>query len=918
MSCTRRKNLDTQSRARRSIERETDYTPLRRGRFAVIAASAASHHKAQTWIGLVRSAVVSLLLLSFLAMPRVAQADDNLPRFVGQFTPEPSPVEGTVNLLDLRLFTAPDSRVLYVVHGTSPGWIRAYDLDTLKPIGPGLTLKGRRAAVGVIEPKTNDLIIPTGTDLTTDQLERFGVDRGQLVARGTFPLQTTLGGRLVVGMTLEPGTSRAYLLAALLNSIGDGTAIVVQADIGGMTQGTAAVKWTAPLNGCQDFVYDSRWGSGVGYVSESHSLLFACRGAGKGYGFFGHPPLAGGAARLTLTGADNSAAGPFQLYRYPLDFDPSNAGSFYDPISKRLLVFGTENATQQFGLVFDAKASAYVGRASLGPADGFNMVGLNPANGRLYAISSKTSDGLKTVDVRATPVGQGQRYPNLANNGRNPAAQLGLAIDPPTSRLFAAYVSETSFDIIQDRVPAYEPPGEADPDIGTANIPEVPGKTGATWSAGAQAYGARYRLVGGTGALQLNLTHLDSTPAERPGSRETRVAWLNQLTLSDQEASASGITADRDVETTAKDQQDVSNAVTDSGRQIAPDAIGAFNSNVKQTTGGEDGWPYQLSNCADFGGQAVSRNEDGTVAACDLDSAKSRFTSSLTGLDGGDIAVDKTSVDATSFRDLKDGVTSTVTAEASGISLLGGRLKIGHVLAVATAKAHGRAGTAVADYKRSVSEVTLDGQKLCGDSCPLQTIADAVNQALGNYLRVDFPTPDKTASPRGYQAVVRQPLVREWEAVHLNLEPENLLTIPGMLVVFYHDNYTPGRLVVDLAGTEAEAHFGVFPSLNFGTDLGNDDSVAANLASIAGLNGDAGGNAGNLFAELAASPGAGDGLDGAPRLLDAPAGLRFVLNGLRRVVPMMLLWTILLIPIYLSARRWLLLQRESLLPGGPQ
>jgi hypothetical protein len=266
------------------------------------------------------------------------------------------------------------------------------------------------------------------------------------------------------------------------------------------------------------------------------------------------------------------------------------------------------------------------------------------------------------------------------------------------------------------------------------------------------------------------------------------------------------------------------------------------------------------------------------------------------------------------------GAVSTVTSHAENISVLGGILRFGEVRASATAWAHGRPGTSGTDYKPVIKRVSLAGQELCSDTCSTQVI-DTINQQLAGRVRVSVPVPGRLASNGGYQATVARRSADQIEEIVLNEQPNDRLELPAMVITVYGDAAKPARTVVELAGAEVEARYGITALSSRFDDI--DDPGSGALSSIIGSD-LAGGSGPSPFFGLppgeqpfGASPVGISNSDGTgtPASALSTAG-RLIWNGLRslKLVPV---WAFLLVPIYLSARRWLLLQRTRLLAGGP-
>jgi hypothetical protein len=330
-------------------------------------------------------------------------------------------------------------------------------------------------------------------------------------------------------------------------------------------------------------------------------------------------------------------------------------------------------------------------------------------------------------------------------------------------------------------------------------------------------------------------------------------------------------------------------------------------------------WPIKDATCFDSGAGKKDLDVDGSTVTCDSKTnlAEAKSVAAKSTVD--DQATQGGTVTTKASLDPVKGVVATVTSTARGISLLGGALSIGEVKATAKAWAKGRPGTAKSEFDRTVSNVVLNGVKLCDAQCDLKELSKQVNTSLAGRARIDFPEPDAVTSVRGskggFQAIIQRDPFEQLEQQQLNEQRSDRLEVPGLVVTAFEDVSRPARTIYEFAGTEAEARYAISLVGGDGGGLGTDGPVfGLTDVGLPGLPG-GGGDIGPF------SPGtngpAGPGTQGDALGGSGPVGRagRLLLNGIRRILQLFPIWAILLAPVYLSARRWLLFQRSSLISG---
>ncbi|HVF73769.1 MAG TPA: hypothetical protein VM938_01870 [Acidimicrobiales bacterium] len=823
--------------------------------------------------------VLSVPLVSDIATPPARAAEDeSVVRFRYW---KPANLDDVL-ASQLHLKTASQQRLLY---GLLPsyGEVVMYNLDSLEPITVRTAIGAPDAST--VDPATGDLVAafagPGGSSIRVFRLT------GTTVAeQARVDLATTLpASQRVFTVALADQGRRAFLLSMVdpvyqpssgyeTASAQAGTVTITSVDLVNRRG-----EWSEAVPGCS-LPVTANTAPGLGYVAETNSVYFGCTAPNAQV--VKYPPVPTGVGRLVL-----GTTRTFELF--PRAGDYLNTDSVFDPGSGRLLLASSTSGAGVSVYAFDGRSNSWVGSIAVG--DSIGQIGIDAEHGRLYTLSA---GGLLAADTRSTPVSQGRASPSFSNDKLGPAQKRHIAVDERTGRVFLGYVQDEIL-VAEDRAPHFVPPRAPDADANTKQVDERPGVTGANYGGAAQAFGARYRFVGGYDSLRFNVVPVDINQQVvplGPGTREISGAPARSIGLRNEGADASASGGERDVSNTGKDLQQ----------------------------GGAE-WPFREARCIDLGDKPVSVSEPGASVECEAGSkATASASSGQSQLSGPGLAVGLGSSNTTSDVriDGDRGVVSTVTANASGISILGGVLKFGGVEVTATAQAHGRAGTAKSTFTRRVRDVSMNGQRLCSEQCDEEAVARAINASFVGVLRVDFPRPDpgKLGSPGGYEAVVRIRPEEHLEAVSLNEQGDDRIEVPGMVVSLVSDNTRPSRTIFQFAGAAVEARYGIYLLGSGGGELDSPGSLGGSATDAAGLDValDAflGGGNPNGTTPLGAAPISDD--DDPPRGL-AALGWAYLRNALPETIALLLVWSILLAPVYLSARRRMLLERSVLSPG---
>ena len=843
---------------------------------------------------------------------------------IGTFTPTTTnpnyvPIDGLPYASVARLTVDESGRVLYTVDNLNPGFVAAYDLDTLAPIGAGLHVTtGARHAVAVLED-VGWLVVASGSGGTTNIEVLHTTPKGVESIGAVSVGAQGLGGpeHEVAGLAPVPGTRSVFALTTSAANDSGGTTALSLIDLDEVAEGAGAVRWTQPVPNCLLPARVQGMPAAVGWVNETASVYFACSDASTIiFDSTYKAPMPAGIGRLRVEGIDGPprewTPGPFELYPRAGDFRGWMA--VFDPTTKRILASAGGAAAGGTLYAFDTLHGAYVGGLTVGP-NNLSSIGIGSSGGRVYARSPNPKYGLLAADVATTPLEQGRALGQFAGAIGGDGSGSGqieiLAVDSVTSRVFMPPTTHPDgslgwtphWFVLQDNVPAYTAPAMADPDRNTIDMPEAPGVTGRTFGAAAQGYGFRTRQVGGTKGLQFNVVPFDaSTDAVvSGGTREGRTAYLERITLTDGEAAADVISSDRDDGATGADQARTSTE-----------------------------WPIESAQCVDFGDGATEDAADGSAVTCDFSAPSVEAITRAGRSDANGVGVDASSLQASVRLDADEGIVVEVTAAAEGIGAPG-LLSIGRVAVTTTATAHGRPGTAVGSFDRTVEDVRIAGQVVCTTDCDLEQIKAVFNEQFAGRARLDFPMPDERlaqGSPGGYQTIVQRGREQQVQAIFEDQQEANRVEVPGMVLYLYQDNTVPAHTIYEFAGTQAEARYGIFALTRTDDPHEPDEPEAPVPPGTGGEQDNAERSTSPLDAPLAGSaeipelPGAGDRGDPRPTASGGLVSvveeiLSLALNDPRMLVSLLPVWVLLLAPVYLSARRALYVRRERLIQGEP-
>lgn len=649
---------------------------------------------------------------------------------------------------------------------------------------------------------------------------------------------------------------RVRALAPVLQGQIAQTAILRQLDLARLSGGEPAVDWERDLRafGC-DRVINVTFEFGAFVARHGDNVFSYCYGPRDGV-----EGRQGFGLRIPLT---NEQAIPLTDSRPSVRVTPTLPNELFpmfDADSGRMLLMTTGSANGFAVWVYDPANERFFGVIPSGVPGGDDprattYVGLNQFTGRTYFL---TTIGILVADARHSPLPSGLNFPVL-NTVRDQGSGPFISVAPKLRRLFVP-VARRGFVVLEDRVPDPPPAPLLDPDRGTADVPEVPGKTGSVFSGAAAGFGSHLLVTGGIPKAANNQDPLCVTfvgnfvdVKDRAGrclAEQVLTSGNREFFMSPTQVeigSETGVTArasggsfasndtstDADFKRLSTCEEDpikerLESMPSAEYRQIcAKTGLSVFSHGTRGADG--KGFPIPASECEDFGeakkedrqrwspsglGGAsgtsfVSCSGAGRMALAKAESAGLAYPNAADPL----VAVQRT-WSSTLTEMTSEGLKTTVTSAASGITL--GNISIGEVKTQVTTRAHGRTGTTRAMFERTISRVSGPGFRCdvvdsSGDDglCSYGAIVDAINQSLGQRIRITLPQERRIESPRGYQALVlKDTALRDSDRA---TNDDDSFAVSGMQIAFFNDGRQGrNRLVLQLAGVQAESRYGIF------------------------------------------------------------------------------------------------------------
>ena len=782
--------------------------------------------------------------------------------------------------------------------------VRAWDLDRMRPRGGPLT-EPLGSALGSAVPAVADettasvVLAPTAPQTGTPvppSVRIYGVRAGALTRLGEVTTRFPAGYD-VLGLVLDAPRGRMLAIAApsggtVVKAVGAGVGNVLLdswrlADLGrGLLVSDRSEPYRVPPT-CGQLV-TTRFPAGLLVSPDGRTVTFGCL-SNRGVVTLAGPNAGDvvGVATFDLAVAAAGTGNALRIRSVPGNFGQGD--SFAVPGIRRFVLSAAGESTTSVK-VYDAAHGRFVGNVGL--AATIAAAGVDPRNGRFYYIGGS---GLGLFDSAMTPADQGVVHEDYATFLGT--LNRGVEVDPRTRRVFVvnaddvvngpdAYVA-----VFRDRgrVAATDlRPRQED----GLDAPERPGVTDSSRSADAGSYGAELRMVGGPNTLFYNASHLNTGGIVfRPGTRFVQLAAVRALRLTRDEASAEVVTAKQDGTTTSE-------------------------------VGHEPAAPVA---CTDFGYSSGTVEDDAVRVHCDVPRQE---VAAAVSAEPGRIVLARTLEEAqrddavpspiqvrsasTTLDTRRDGplgrTVSTLRAEASGIDIHG-VVQIGRVSASAVVSTHGRPGTATTTYERSVSGVVVDGTPICAEECPLDRVRQAIDEAFGGRVVVTFPEPFRFAAANGVNARLTDDPYHHVERVLFDDVPDDSTVSPAMEIVAYLDGTAPSRLSASLAALSAQQRYRIFavgaePPPPGPSQPAPSAAVDVPLPSVSvETDGPLHGHPDPEPPDVVAAP-TGQG-DLVTRLTE---GLKVVFRSPRQLAAVAALWALLAVPVYLAARRRLLIE----------
>jgi hypothetical protein len=622
------------------------------------------------------------------------------------------------------------------------------------------------------------------------------------------------------GITYSPADDRVYAIGSILGPAGpfaDGItglptwpSMVVAIDAV-----SGSLAWTTPLQNCQHPAVAFFRGGAIYRSKRLNALYIPCIKPDPVAFDIGFYPGQSTLVRLWIDPhAGTADATRFRSETFPISGRYTggsgvDATTAFDESADR--IYMANHSTQFSGAwVFDGLLSAWAGFVPASDAANYGL-GLNQATGHMYMRSGNDSQ-IIVSDGRATPVPQGEAFPvsTLA------ATDFYLA-DPLTGRVFVRATNRVPRDhheiqVLLDHTPSARPLEPVDYDGLTMDVAEGPG-TLATFAGSANGFGTRMTLVGGyAGALSpvIQTTHEDPVRLTglgiSPGPRGVILGNVASIDLADTGASSSAQAVAPDTVTLDEydaRRKDIGGTGGDTGNGVADALV----------------WQWPAAVCLDAEGKMSSGSKESTVGrsstTCDLKQARVTAASSVDAITFDAVSVARSSFDSTIVRAGGEGTVTESTALARGVevALPGvGRLSIGRVKATVRTVAHGRPGTASVDWTREIDGVLLtdaSGKVLfrCPEACSPQAVAAAVNENIGQRLRISVPDAEKVATLRGAFAGIKE--ARKDYIDGLVVNDDDSEAVPALELLLINDSADKSRLDVQLAAIQASSIYGI-------------------------------------------------------------------------------------------------------------
>lgn len=481
---------------------------------------------------------------------------------------------------------------------------------------------------------------------------------------------------------------------------------------------------------------------------------------------------------------------------------PPSLSTMFDPGTDRMFFLTTNSGAGRGVWVFDGVRSTFLGVIASGDTGNGALdysMGLDPVTGRLYL---HTPVGLLVSDGRRLPLGGGLLFRQYAQFGVGT-----IVVDPVNRRVFLPDSltlnrnrRPSRYIIVKDELAAFSPQPAGDPDSLTSDVEEKPEATRVNISAAGRSFAARTLSTGGLQRGAWNIALGSVAPEEFELGRD----GIRRVPLDDR---------NRDIYGARVGSVSLTNDTADAEARVGQ----ADEGTLKDFDQGDIAWPFDLAKCQDDGTTPSDGSANGGMASasCDVAAHAAIASASAPGFPG----VDPNLISARTLfalvsvvKDSTVGLVSRSTAGVYGLTLLGGKVKIGQLVSEATAKAKGRPGTANASFTRTIAQLEIDGTKKC-DVCDIKSAEEMINRALAGVATISFPEPDGAYYPNGskggFQSVVEKDRFDFYSDRALN--DDDSKEVAGAVMNFPYDARAGrSRQTVQLAAVQAEAHYGIY------------------------------------------------------------------------------------------------------------
>jgi len=823
------------------------------------------------------------------------------------------------------------ARLMYVAMGalTDDLQIRAFNLDTSRPVGTVLHIAKAAKTLPVplvwsVDERHHLLFVaqpPTSTGVAVPAISVVGVRGGKLKLLATVH-PNFAANTYVTGLSVDARHGQLWAMAQSTLNSGVSGALVGQSPVGfeldtwptkSLARGSMKGGWSSP------FRVGSTCGSplttyfpaGIVEARNGRGVYFGCstnRTAADTYqsnvgdftGVAGLPLSRNGApevgAQLSLSPTPT-----------PNEFTTDSFG--WAKGGRLTLAFDSPGHTTM--TVFDVNHQRYIGNVASPGSKAIVGLTVDETTGRTFYASNSGSShgGLGFFEQSAVPVTQGQFYPQFEQETGPDYKPSFLAVDPRTNRLFLP-VAEFPHDnsgtasmlVVRDALGRFAAPRPADPDFGAFHGADKAGVSDSNRAASGGAYGAEFRIAGGTSALVTNISHFqDLQGTAQPGTRHMDFAVAGGLTLSNDSATARATTLDSDDVTNS----DLNPSPPVGAQPIPPQACNSFGAKSEAHADSVD------VSC-DVAGARTTSDVSFAAPRVLLSDPQTHHPVSAP----APVQIRSTQVHSQQYRvGTRGALIGKITAEADGIDILG-RVQIGRITATAITTAHGQRHGTSASYTRTISHVSIDGKSICASDCSARAVTDRINNALAGHGSIELPGARPSASPGGVLAQVKEDPYTHTEQTLFDDVAADSWVAPAGVITINLDSTQPSRLIVNLAAVTSSSYYRLY-QLNQSQPA--QPAVPAPKLPTVKVNGAAPANVDDTTPSSSTQPqlAAGPDTSTSAYLADVAHRLAFAMRSPRGIFSIACIWALLSLPVYLASRRRLLLEAPALLTTTP-